>query len=251
MANTRAWEDATRGLGINFGGLHLNTPETYLLIREMGLPTVFWKKYSIKNERDLEKMLKGATGFIQRKSPCLFIWDPIDPDLHKGYFVNVKNPQIIIDWVRDNKKDVQKYDYLMTTQIINSGNGFVGNAISDGRGRMFVETLHTPGVCNHRDLTQPQKKDDGYFEFFSVENFELASIGRGLLSGEQLRRIIETYSDREGFFEFNYGEHLGNLGAYTVGFQKEGIFSFPSDLHSYYARDVSGRARARGYNQFL
>jgi len=251
MANTRAWKNASVKYGLSFGSIDLNTPETYSLIREMGLPTVLWKQYSVNSNRDLEKMLKSANAFIKHKNPCLFIWDPTVNSLDKGYFVNVGDSDIIFDWVKKNKTNVKNYRYLITTQIINPGNGFVGNAISDGNGKMFVETLHTPGVVNHRALTQPREKDSDYIDFFSVENFELDAVSRGILSGEGLRKIVELYSTRRGFFEFNCGEHLGNKGIYTIGFQKHGIFEFPQHLHYYHTLDISSRARSRGYKQFI
>jgi hypothetical protein len=244
MANTRAWKNAVTKYGISFGSIDLNTIDTYSLIREMGLPTVLWEKHTVENKRSLEKMLASANNFILKNNPCLFIWDPITADLDKGYFVNVNDSKIIFDWVNKNKNKVENYNYLLTTQIINPGDGFVGNAISDGKGKMFVETLHTPGICNHRDLTQPQKKDEAYLDSFSVDDFSLGALKGNFLLPLQVQEIIENYVSKDGFFEFNYGEHLGNRGVYTVGFQRNGIFSLPLDLHNWTMRNCSYRCYA-------
>jgi len=260
MANMAAWIRAERHiLGDPFSvesdtysrsKIYLpevSTVNIYTEIKNLGLETVVWKLYSA------EKLLSSSSeieSFIEENKPCLFIHDPITCDAKKEYMFDVTQYDTVDKWIRKHSKsrllrkhlrDINKFNYLITTQISNSGDGFVGSVFSDGNGRMLCETLHVPGICNHRDLSQPSNVyDQKYFSslFIDISNFNVGESGdiwatdRDWLSRDNVVELMRLFMDRKGYFEIVKGIQNGHAGIYTTGHETCSIFSFPHMSHT-------------------
>jgi hypothetical protein len=221
-----------------------DTSQTYNQIRQLGLDTVEWDSFS---SNDPAEVASRAKKFIPTNNPCLFIWDPIsdNPHFRKSFLFGVTDPAEVSEWVKNNVQDLDQYRFLLTTQITNPGAGFVGSVYSDGMGKVFGETLHHPGICNHQKLSQsslPTSKNLDHFvaEGFSFEGGHLPHLGLG-----NAKELIATYSPHKGYFEFVCGLQKGKWGIYTVGYENSRLFDFPDDLHKSSFIEFRGGARLR------
>ena len=223
-----------------------NTSDKYAEIQNLELETVIWKSYS---GTGVVSALQEIKSFVAKYNPCLFIYDPRPKDLKKGFLFGIKTHQPVYDWVNDHLFSTDEYNYLITTQIENPGRGFVGSVFSNGKGKLWCETLHTSGVCNQRDLSQPNQQ---WENFESVTNELYIDHEDGLfswaVSGNQLtkkdiEKIQELYLHREGYFEFVKGVQAGREGIYTVGYEFGRLFELPDNVHHYGCINTAFRAR--------
>jgi hypothetical protein len=217
MANIAAWMSGAERVWAN-GYIPKSTVLTYSQIRELGLDTVKWDAFSPKTPAEV---LRRSKKFISRNSPCLLIWDPRDPDgrLQKGYHIGLKDITKIRDGLRGGNRVVSEYNFLLTTQIDNPGDGFVGSVYSDGRRKIVCETLHSEGVYNHQELSQSGAASLKTLDWFVVDNFfEGGSIPR--LKRGNARKITEMYGGLRGYFEFIAGVQRGKWGIYTIGYER-------------------------------
>ena len=217
-----------------------NTDQTYSQIEKLGLKTVEWDSFE---SRSPNEVMFRAKRFINVNRPCLFIWDPLvdNPRVRKSFLFGLKNPKAVNKWVEENRINLDKYRFLITTQIINPGDGFVGSVYSDGKGKVFGETLHYPGICNHQKLSQSspiatrENLDHFIAEEFSFEGGRLSHLGIS-----NAKELIETFSPHKGYFEFVCGAQKGKRGIYTVGYENNKLFEFPEDLHHHAFLDFRG-----------
>lgn len=226
------WMAALSSINIKLHHLQRTTPEVYLRIRDLGLETVVWEQFDIyeDNKKEVLKLIKQ---FIEKNNPCLFIYDPRRNGLKKDFLFDVRTFNEVYEWILENERNLSDYSYLITSQITNPGNGFVGNVLSDGHGRLICETLHRPGVCNQRELSQPKENSEDvsrYLDMLVADEFKLESTERGFVPLNVARNIIRLYGDKTGYFEFVKGVHLGSDGIYTIGFENCGFFSFPEEI---------------------
>jgi len=208
------------------------TIDKYSEIKDMGLETVMWQSYYSK---ELLHAMHEVEKFIQENRPCLFIYDPTVSTLKKNALFDVITTRPIYSWIMENLRDVKDYNYLLTTQITNPGDGFVGSVVSDGKGKLVCETLHTPDVCNHRVLSQHTIK----FSEGSINELYLESDGANdawSVVGKHLTRrdildVQELYMHRSGYFEFVRGVQAGSKGIYTIGYESQGAFDLQDLWH--------------------
>lgn len=232
-------------LGLPVHGL--STADIYRQIRELWLETVKFEQFDAITEQSISVF----RSFIQENHPCLFIFDPKTREKGKGYLFGVRDVWEILDWIEKNEQDLEKFSYLITTQIENPGTGFVWSVFSDGKGNMVIETLHKPGVANHRALSQPTGDLSPYLCQCIVENGELLELrGRHFLDTSSFQTIISIYCDLEGYFEFVKWKQWGNLGIFTTGIELfRGMIQFPVHLFSGWAIDLDARLRGYAFRQ--
>ncbi len=235
MANWGEWQKALENAGITkYSGAAIPTVEIYSQIKSMGLATVEWLSFWPEQSSEIASMRMDTRQFIQTNAPCLFIFEPKDlqnsQGLKKGYLFNVQNFSEVEKWISDNTNHLLSYAYLVTTQISNGGNGFVGNVFSDGVGNLICETLHKPGVSNSRELSQPKESFSVYLDFFITREFEIKSHQKKWLDRALIQQILSLYESRSGYFEFVYGTHLGKTGFFTTGFVPLSKVAFPTRL---------------------
>ncbi len=206
---------------------NLTTPDVYSQIKRIGLKTVNWNSFSPRENVDLDDMLTRMDGFIMDFSPCLFIWDPKFQG-KKDYLFNVLEVNKVCDWVSSNKPF--DYSYLITTLISSCSGGYVGTIMSDGKGKLFCETYHEPGVSNHRVLSQSKTDESklSYFCRFFSQDFELASLSGQGLNESEINYLLKTFSFEKGYFEFVRGMHLNKPGVYVTGFESNKLFNVPN-----------------------
>ena len=222
-----------------------DTVSTYSDIRDMGLATVDWEFYDLHGNNLGEDVHSNMRAFIKSKKPCLFIFDPKKDGLRKGFLFGVQDPGEVQRWLSENMDSHRHYDYLVTTQIVNPGNGFVGTLFSDGNGRVLCETLHKDGVCNQRELSQGSGIDASNSDFFVAEDFEIAGLNGRFLNRGDVNTLMKQYSHRKGYFEFVNGMHLGLKGIFTTGFSKK---DYPQALHECLMLDAHNRCGALMHN---
>jgi hypothetical protein len=249
MATWNDWITAANTIGGDFP-FHYSRPaaETYRKIKEMGLETVIWKKFDPKNSREIRIMIREAGMFVLNHRPCLFIYDPISPfnGFSKGFLFDVTDPEQIFDWVNKNREILSSYSFLVTSQITNPGDGFVGGIFSDGLGRLLCETYHRAGVCNQRELSQGKgtNKDTGFFVtdiYPEKGNPDLEASNGRFLDYSTIRDIIRTFEVHKGYFEFIKGVQSKIPGIFVTGWEP---VKFPYDAHEKLTRDESYRAHA-------
>ena len=231
MANMLSWVNGLQELGNGIYYIPKNTIETYSHIESLGLSTVRWKSYTPDN---VLSSLDEIKRFIESNNPCLFIFDPRFPGVKKSFLFGVKDFSEVEKWIAKNKNVLTNYNYLITTQIDNPGNGYVGSAYSDGNGRLFCETLHYPGISNQRELTQPTKDYDGYLSQLFIDladSNEIWALSTDWLLRNDVEKIIKTFINHKGYFEFVIGVQHGKLDIYIIGQESGPLFSFPSALH--------------------
>ncbi len=245
MAGTDVWGEAMSRI-TKIDSKKKNTIETYSSIRDKGLYTVFWENY--KYEKLLDSIEK-IRDFINKNKPCLFIYNPTVPGVSKDFLFGVTDISEVKEWIRDNSENLDKYYYLITSQITNPGDGFVGSVYSDGKGKIFCETLHQEGICNHRILSHG-KCDSTEVSSFYVENFELLSREGKFLAFENIKDIFSVYWDKKGYFEFVNGIQSGRRGIYTTGFEElRGMFDFPEEICESQNFNLHGRLAAILYRE--
>ncbi len=223
MASIGTWMKAG-----DFKYLFQPTHETYQTIATKDLKTV---KFEHFQSQDKKEILKKAEIFIKKYKPCLFIWDPISSKGVKDYFFDLNDTQKIEKWVNENEKSLKDYNFLLTSQIFNHGNGFVGSIYSNGKGKLIGETLHTKNVCSHRALSQGSETCKDTLTEFAFEDFKLRKVSGSQLKREILRQIANNYLHLKGYFEFVYGNHLNNIEIITTGFESLSNFPFPESAH--------------------
>jgi len=209
------------------------TSEKYAEIKGMNLETVKWKLYT---STDLLPALHEIKNFIDQYKPCLFIYDPRTSEVKKDFLKNVNDIDSVYLWINRNFNDVKNYDYLITSQIDNPGDGFVGTVFSDGRGSLVCETLHTPTVSIHRELSQPKKEfPEGALNKLYMECDEINDIWSVMgkhLTRRDILEIQELYMPRRGYFEFVQGVQVGGKrGMYTTGYESRGAFDIKDLWH--------------------
>jgi hypothetical protein len=251
MANMRSWVtmmNSVKGLSPEeiFRVNIKSTSDKYAEIKNLGLETVMWKFYS---SNEIISGLPEIQSFIGKNNPCLFIYDPRVSDLKKGFLFGIKTHEPVYNWVVDNLFSTDNYNYLITTQIENPGKGFVGSAFSNGRGKMWCETLHTQGVCNQRDLSQPNQQWENFAsvinELYIDREDDLFSwsVSGNHLTKKDVEKLQELYLHREGYFEFVKGMQAGREGIYTVGYEFGRLFELPDNVHHYGCINTGYRAR--------
>lgn len=230
-----------------------NTVETYSAIRDLGLKTVKWINFSLSSNSPKEIPLEKIKSFLLKNSPCLFIWEPKEKtriDIRKGFILDVFSFDDIAKWMLMNESSLSLYNYLITTQISNSvqtnpQQGFVGVVFSDGRGKIYGETYHKPGVYNQRELTRPKKDfDTKYAVQFSTEDFSPLAIKSripNLLTNKILGRLILLYGNKRGYFEFVSGVQCKKRDIYTIGFIPSILANFPDSVYNLLCRDAEAR----------
>jgi hypothetical protein len=232
MGNMLTWAQRARIIdGIT--DVHIkSTTEKYSQIKDMDLETVKWGSYYSSN---LMPALFEVKEFIKQNNPCLFIYDPRISELKKNAIFDVADIDTVYLWINKNFNDVKNYDYLITSQIKNPGDGFVGSVVSDGKGRLVCETLHTPTICNHRELSQNTKEfPEGSFNELYLETdgvHELWSVVGKHLTRRDILEIQELYMHRNGYFEFVKGVQAGSKGMYTIGYESQGAFDLQDLWH--------------------
>ena len=227
MANTQNWVDALKNLGVYVPYTRRPTDQVYSEIKDMGLNTVVWETFYGEEVKDITRI----KAFVEKNKPCLFIFDPLSTvGLKKDFLFGVTDIRDIEKWISLNDDNLKHYSFLITTQIFNPGDGFVGTVISDGSGRMIIETLHKPDVCNQRELSQPKDIIAPYLDHATIDGSDVA-IDKGFLRRADIKRIFDTYFEKKGYFEFVYGRQLGKDAIYTTGHECGGLFSFPSEIH--------------------
>ncbi|MBT3304030.1 hypothetical protein HN592_01615 [Candidatus Woesearchaeota archaeon] len=248
MASIGLWKKAANIEGVGL----LSTTGVYSKIKGMGLKTVQWIKFSPSSKKDILNMKKRCSEFITKHTPCLFIWEPRHTG-EKGYIIDVNEISQVVESLAS--LPVLAYSYLITTQISNPKKGFIGSVISDGKGKLYCETYHEPGICSHRVLSQSKidENKSSFFGRFSTVNFDLFNLEGSVLSSANVRTILNNYSGMKGYFEFVYGVHLGNWELCTTGFENLGFITFPEHVVSAALSSTGNRWRAetlRHYSDF-
>jgi hypothetical protein len=246
MANWYSWQSAVGSLTGDVAKIPNCVTDTYSLIQNMGLNTVKWKTISNINSENIETKGNLLKRFIEKNAPCLFIYDPTSSGhakgLKKNYMIGVNDFSPVEQWLLKNKSSLEHYSYLVTTQIVNSGDGFVGSVLSDGKGNMFCETLHSKDICNHRDLSQSGICNLDFENNFSVRNFELYQSRGNFLKFSDISNIINTFELREGYFEFVKGVQLNRNELFVTGYEHlNDKIIFPYAYFSGAAIDLASR----------
>ena len=230
MANMQVWLNAIDGKK----RLPPRTIDVYSKIKSLGLETVIWEELlEVKNS------IGKINSFLEKYQPCLFIYDPISPDVKKGYLFNQRDITQIEKWISENS--TEKFSYILTSMIDVKDRGFVGSIFSDGNGNLFCETAHT-GDSNHRTLSQSSFVNSKNICRFTAENFDVRSLKGNHLTYEEIRNIIDLYSYKNGFFDFVYGEQAGKWGIYTTGIENS---SFPYNVKKDEEKDIGSLILAK------
>jgi hypothetical protein len=244
MANINDWMQGMSKLGNKSQVIEIKpTTEIYSEIKNMGLKTVEWKQYSA--DELLAAIASEVKEFVEKYNPCLFIFDPQVDAVKKGYLFGVKDVKEITAWIDANKENLYNYSYLITTLISNHGSGFVGSVHSNGKGKLICETLHSPGVCNQRELSQPTKDQTPFINelFIDETDGEIWAVSNVWLSKKDILDIKNAYMHHVGYFEFVKGSQYGKIGLYTTGHEEGGLFNFHEELHEAGCNNISFRVQ--------
>lgn len=249
MASWKQWMKALEAAGLSKrSASNLSTVETYSHLRSLGLKTVEWLSFVPRDLEAVEKMKIETKSFVQKNAPCLFIFEPLpvaaEKGLKKDYLFGVQKFSEIEEWLEKKQQRALDFSYLITTQITNPGFGFVGSVFSNGKGDLVCETFHRKGVSNHRKLSQSSENISSELDFFVVHDFELVSQRTHFLSYDQIQSIARTFSHLDGYFEFTYGEQLGERGIFSTGFMPSSSTHFPLQLWENEFRNPRNRFHA-------
>lgn len=256
MATWNEWALALQSKGFSFLQLQeISTVQNYQELRDFGLETVEWEEFQPKTKTEIEEMKTVTKAFVETKKPCLFIFEPVElsatSGLKKGYLFNVTEFAEVEKWILENEAVIPKLRFLVTSQVDNPGNGFVGSVFSDGKGKLLCETLHKQGVSNHRVLSQSKEKIQPFLDLVATHEGELFFQQNGFLDAQKTRRLLKTFLPLEGYFEFVFGKHLGKETMVCTGYMPLQKARFPEKLWENLFFDLHGRIRAvRGKNGF-
>jgi hypothetical protein len=226
---------------------NLSTAEIYGRIKKLWLPTVEFEKYN----KITDISLAAIQQFVQKNKPCLFIFDPKTPEVHKWYLFWVTEFREILDWVDKNRGDFQKYTYLITTQIENPGSGFVWSVFTNGKGNLFIETLHTPWISNHRALSQSGKEDISNFRSDCIiEHGEMTQARGNFLQPYDIKKLTEIYGHLEWYFEFVKWVQTGIRDYFTTGYEPfHWMIQFPAYLYKWESLNLRAKIKASALRQ--
>ena len=244
MASTKAWMSV---LG-HMSDVHYKERPTHIVYDEIasfGFDTVKWKRFIFDNDPDIQIFLDELGRFLEKHSPCLFVFDPkkeFVSRLTKGYLFNVTDLVTIEDWLLENKSDLVCYEFLITTMVINDYHGgMLGSVFSDGEGKLVCEVLKKKGLSNHRALSQLNDKElYVYRGFFSCDEFKVIA-SEGTLTYNEIIYIKEHFLSKKGYFEFIIGTHLSIQGIYVTGYEPLASFKFPIHVVEQKYFDLSSR----------
>ena len=231
----------------------LSTAQTYKLIDSLGLDTVRFMEFDEISLKDISdsRFVCTLDNFIKDCKKSLFIWDPKEISVAKGYLFDVSNISEIVNWLTKNQEKLGMYSYLLTSQVIAHPKGYVGTIESDGRGNIFAEVLQKQGVSNHQKLSQANGKYTKDIGNIAIEDFELSAISPNLrFDRRMIRDIIDNYSLEKGIFEVVYGEHLGRLSIVTTGLGSFWYDKVPEIIKTYESIRPSNRIKAISINTF-
>jgi hypothetical protein len=231
MASKGSWDKADR-FSSSLDNTSKDTAYIYSQIKNLGLKTVEWDDFRSRSPNEIT--FKTRRFLNNGCRSCLFIWEPCNDDiqLKKSYLFGVTNPETVRNWALENNDFLDKYKFLLTTQITTPGDGFVGSVYSNGEGKIIGETMHSLGVCNHRDLSQSSLPKLSNLDSFVGEEFTLMAGNIPHLGVESAREIIQTFGAHKGYFEFVYGAQNSKVGLYTTGYESGINFRFPEDQHT-------------------
>ncbi|MGV8151196.1 MAG: hypothetical protein ACP5NV_05705 [Candidatus Woesearchaeota archaeon] len=245
---TKKWVAALKSIGIDIPYIPKNTVQTYEKIKNLGYNTVDWIYIG---SQKLEESLEEIKSFITKNKPCLFIYDPIreEPNIKKDYLFGVKDIAEIDKWIEKNHKNISSYEYLVTTQIQGLQEGFIGTVLSNGKGKMIIETIHEPYICNHRILSQ-EPFDSAKVSQLIIDNTDDSySINDAKLSKETSQILIKMFETQHGYFEIIKGIQKNKTGIYVTGYETTGFFEFPENLHVFgMTENITHRLKGSNYN---
>ncbi len=180
--------DKLRGKGIeHLRNIGCNTGQFYSLsIQE-----------AIKNPNILDSIFEADI-------PFLVLLESKDRDKKKIGRFGVTNKKNIYEMIKTiNPDNWEKYSISMIEQIQKTDNDFVGVAISDGKGQLFIEFLED--TTNSKYLTStganPTKLDSCYFS-----DFETISEFPKKIPFKFVEKIQKSCHFFKGYYEFIYGK---------------------------------------------
>ena len=172
-------------------------------------------KEAIKDTDELDKI------FSQGR-PFLILLEPADKKNKKIGRFNVTDKLTLYKMIREIKPEKWN-DYVISfiEQIQENGKEFVGTAISDGKGKLFIEFLR--GTTNSKFLTStgcdPSKIDSCCFIDFE-EPIKLPK----KIPSEVVESIKKDCHLYKGYYEFVYGR---------AGNDNDIYYTFYSDIDAY------------------
>ena len=198
--------DKLRSKGIeHLRSIGCNTGEFYSLSIEK----------AIKNPTILDDIFKEDVEFV-------ILLEPKDRNKEKIGRFGVKSKKTLYEMINEiDSADWQKYNISIVEQIQKIENEFVGVAISDGRGKLFIEFLRDTTNSKHLTSTgaNPTKLDFCYFS-----DFETISEFPKKIPFEIVEKIQKSCHFFEGYYEFVYGKSKDKVDIF---------FTFYSDILEY------------------
>ncbi len=170
---------------------------------------------AIKEPEKLDKIFDNNV-------PFLVLIEPNDKKLEKIGSFNITDKKSVYKLISQIKPEEWKnYSISFIEEIQNAKNSLTGTAISDGKGKLFMEFLK--GTTNSKYLTSagadPKKIENCYFR-----DFEIISQIPNSIPIEIIEKIKEYCHNFKGYYEFIYGSSTGKEDIY---------FTFYSDIKDY------------------
>ena len=154
--------------------------------------------------------------------PFLILLEPADKKKQKIGKFNVRDKQTLYSMIKQVKPELwNSYSISMIEQIQENGKQLVGTAISDGKGKLFIEFLL--GTTNSKHLTStgadPTKLDSCCFiDYETMTRFPQK------VPIEIVEKIKKSCQFFEGYYEFVYGKSKSTDDIF---------FTFYSDIEDY------------------
>lgn len=198
--------DKLRGKGIEY-------------LRNIGCNTGQFHSLSIEEAIKNPNVLDSIFG---EDIPFLVLLEPKDRGKEKIGKFGVTDKTTIYEMIKGiNPENWREYSISMIEEIQKIDNEFVGVAISDGKGQLFIEFLE--GTTNSKYLTStganPTKLDSCYFS-----DFETISEFPRKIPFKFVKKIQKSCHFFEGYYEFVYGKSKDRPDIF---------FTFYSDIPEY------------------
>ena len=205
--------------GIQKDGLNQIRSNGLNYLERIGCKTNLHYNFSIE---EIIKHPKKINEIFSNDCFYIIILEPINNKMSRISEFNINQKEQLYKLILNlNPKNWKKYTVSIIEQIQSNDKSFVGTAISDGKGKLFIEFLRSS--TNSMQLTStganPKKIDSCYFS-----DFETISIMPKHIPIELIEKIKESCHFFKGYYEFVYGRSISTDDIF---------FTFYSDIAEY------------------
>ena len=187
--------------GIQENGLDKIRYNGFEFLNKIGCNTSEFYSLTIQ---DALKKPESVDRIFSKGIPFVVLLEPNSKKYPKMGKYNVKNRKTLYGMIKEIKPEMWKnYSISIVEQIQDNGKQFVGTAISDGKGKLFMEFLL--GTTNSKYLTSTGA-DPTKLDWCAFSDYETMTHFPKKVPLDIVEKIKQSCQFFEGYYEFVYGK---------------------------------------------